>query len=59
MDVASLVTVLKNWLYIKKKFWNKLHFLCADANSRKLKVSLIIFEQFWSKIGIAFWVMEL
>ena len=43
MGVTSLVTGLKNWLYLKKELMEWTNFLHAGANSVKLKSNLIDF----------------
>ena len=56
MGVATLVSGLQNWLYLKKEtdFW------CADKNSEKPKVTLIIFGWWWwSEMSVAFLVLGL
>ena len=52
MGVASLVTGLLNWLYLKNELMEWTDFLYADANSRKLKVISIIFWWVWSNMGM-------
>ena len=37
--------------YLKKKLVECTGFQCVDTNSGKLKVTLIIFGQLWSKMG--------
>ena len=52
MGVASLVTGLLKWLYLKNELMKWTDFLYADANSRKLKVISIIFLVGLSKMGM-------
>ena len=52
MGVASLVTGLLNWLYLKNELTEWTDFLYADANSRKLKVISIIFWWVWSNMSM-------
>ena len=54
MGVASLVTGIKNWLYLKNEQKEETDFLYAGTNSGKLNVDSIIFGWVWSKMAMAF-----
>ena len=54
MGVASLVTGIKNWLYLKNEQKEEIDFLYAGTNSGKLNVDSIIFGWVWSKMAMAF-----
>ena len=53
MDMASLVTGLWNWLYLKTELMEWTELLHAGTNSGKLKVILMIFEWACSEMGMA------
>ena len=52
MGVASLITGLQNWLYLKNELMKWTDFLHDDANSGKQKVISMIFEWAWSEMGM-------
>ena len=54
MGVASLVTGIKNWLYLENEQKEETDFLYAGTNSGKLNVDSIIFGWVWSKMAMAF-----
>ena len=52
MGVASLITGLQNWLYLKNELIKLTDFLHGGANSGKQKVVSMIFGWAWSKLGV-------
>ena len=54
MGVTSLITRLKNWLYLKSELLELADFFACLYKSRKLQVASMIFGWTWSKMYVAF-----